>query len=116
MWLGGSFEVSPYAQALPSVEDRLLLAACGSRCRTLSSSSSTMSAFTLPCFQHRLFSFIRIAMAVVSLHSNEMLTKTTPNAEYSSSLFSISRKLLPFDFYNNGLSSYGFDLCFYDDQ
>jgi hypothetical protein len=75
-----------------------------------------MSAFTLPCFQHRLFSFIRIAMAVVSLHSNEMLTKTTPNAEYSSSLFSISRKLLPFDFYNNGLSSYGFDLCFYDDQ
>ena len=42
----------------PSVEDSFLLAVCrgesptslGSRCRTLSSSFSTMSACTLPCF------------------------------------------------------------------
>jgi hypothetical protein len=45
---GVSFEVS-YAQAPPSVEDSLFLAAFGSRCRTLSS-SSTKSAYTMPCF------------------------------------------------------------------
>ena len=47
--VGVGFEVS-YAQSLPSVNSSLFLAALRTRCRTLSS-STTMSACTLPCFQ-----------------------------------------------------------------
>jgi hypothetical protein len=43
------FEVTN-AQAMPSVGMQSPSAACKSRCRTLSSFSSTMSACMLPCF------------------------------------------------------------------
>lgn len=42
---GGGFEVS-YGQAMPSVGHSSHFAACGSRCKTLSSFSSTVSACT----------------------------------------------------------------------
>jgi len=49
------------------------LAAIGSRCRTLSSVSRTMSETVSQ--PRQMFAFLRVALVMVSLHSNETLTK-----------------------------------------
>jgi hypothetical protein len=78
------FEISSYAQAMPRVENSLLL--------LLVDPDVELSAPPVPCLsgcchtschndneivsQLQLFGFIRVALVMMSLHSNETLTKT----------------------------------------